>query len=276
MPLTTPPSVLPQYSDDQDHFLHVLDHLFRPAIVGAGYDLVKPIMRGADLIHAEIIKNLEQAELVLCDVSLLNPNVFFELGIRTALDRPVALIKDDRTTSYPFDTTMINYHSYDSRLAPWSLQAEIQALQDHITATAQRASGRNSLWQYFGLTQRAQPAEIENPVEGKLDLVLRELSALRSSAVSPVEAPRWPSDVWLTEEGLLDGSQTEGLTDELVEALISAVQIADELNANLYVVSHGDRSAELGLGRFKLDDDCRTRIEQTAAAVGVTLTISRA
>src|SRR4051794_29470049 len=182
MPLTTPQTAHEQYSGDADHFLHVLEHLFAPAVDAAGYDLIRPSARGGDLIHAEIIKNLEEAELVLCDVSNLNANVFFELGIRTALDRPVALVKDDRTATYPFDTTMINYHSYNSALAPWTLEAEIDALEQHLKDTVERANGRNSLWQYFGLTQRAKPAEITNPVEGKLDLMLEELARLRSAS----------------------------------------------------------------------------------------------
>lgn len=41
---------------------------------------------------------VEEADMVLCDMSRLNANVFFELGIRTALDRPAALVKDDQTT----------------------------------------------------------------------------------------------------------------------------------------------------------------------------------
>lgn len=142
---------------------------------------MKPIMRGADLIQAEIINNLEVADLVLCDVSLLNANVFFELGVRTALDRPVAMVKDDKTATYPFDTSMINYHSYDSSLAAWHLSDEIAKLKLHIAETATRADGRNSMWQYFGLTKRAEPAEVDNPLERKVDLLLREVEKIRAS-----------------------------------------------------------------------------------------------
>jgi len=45
------------------------------------------------LIHAEIIRNIENADLVLCDMSCLNPNVFFEFGIRTSLNKPVSVVK---------------------------------------------------------------------------------------------------------------------------------------------------------------------------------------
>ncbi len=73
---------------------------------------------GADLIHAEIIRKLEEADLVPCDRWTLNPNVFFELGIRTALDRPVALVRDDQTAILPFDTGILNTHTYRSALTP--------------------------------------------------------------------------------------------------------------------------------------------------------------
>src|SRR6266566_3832256 len=91
MPVTTPTS----YADDlrdPDHFGHVLEHLFTPALEQAGYTAIPPKMLGAALIHAEIIRHLEQADLVFADLSNHNPNVFFELGIRTSLDRPVVLV----------------------------------------------------------------------------------------------------------------------------------------------------------------------------------------
>ena len=96
MPIGTPDSS--QYQGDRDHFKHVLEHLFVPAIEMAGMNPVRPVVKGSDLIHAEIIKQLETAELVLCDISTLNANVFFELGIRTALNRPVCIIRDELTS----------------------------------------------------------------------------------------------------------------------------------------------------------------------------------
>lgn len=188
MPLTTPKAAIDTYSGDIAHFAHVLEHLFAPAVNAAGYTLIEPAMRGGDLIQAEIVKNLETADLVLCDMSLLNANVFFELGIRTALDKPVAMVKDDKTTSVPFDNSIINHHAYDSSLAPWTLATEIDALKQHLTDTATRSQDRNSLWRYFGVRQRAEPAEIENPIESKLDLLIREVDRLRGLGAS-VQAP---------------------------------------------------------------------------------------
>ncbi|MCX5998275.1 MAG: hypothetical protein NTU41_01430, partial [Chloroflexi bacterium] len=86
MPVSTPDSLVDKYSGDTDHFRHVLGHLFVPAIKAADLTPILPIAQGSDVIHAEIIKSLETAEFVLCDMSSLNPNVFFELGMRTAVN----------------------------------------------------------------------------------------------------------------------------------------------------------------------------------------------
>lgn len=46
-------------------------------------------------------------------MSILNANVFFEFGIRTALNKPVCILKDNLTKSIPFDASMVNYREYN-------------------------------------------------------------------------------------------------------------------------------------------------------------------
>ena len=184
MPVSTPELWVQRYND-QDHFRHVLDHLFTPALTSVNYEVVPPAASGSDLIHAEIIKNLEECELVLCDISTSNPNVFFELGIRTSLDRPVVLVRDDFTTQIPFDTGSINTYTYKSSLQPWILESQISCLAKHITEAAEKSGNRNSLWRYFGLTQRATPAEVTDPTQAKLDLLIGEVTRLANTAGTP-------------------------------------------------------------------------------------------
>lgn len=181
MPITPPEERLSTYSDGALHFAHVLDYLFTPVLESCEYKPIPPSASGSRIIHADIIENLEQADLVLCDISCLNPNVFFELGIRTALDKPVAIVKDDYTKHIPFDTLSINTYTYASSLAPWSLETDVPNLIEHIKSSVERANGRNSMWRYFGLTQRAAPAEIEDPRDAKLSLILEEVTKLNQS-----------------------------------------------------------------------------------------------
>ena len=73
----------------------------------------RPPKRGAsENIQAGIINDLSSADLVVADLSVLNPNVFLELGIRSALDLPVSLVWDGHD-KLPFDAGTIHTHEYD-------------------------------------------------------------------------------------------------------------------------------------------------------------------
>ena len=86
MPITTPDDAVDGYGGDKNHFGHVAKYIFEPAAVEAGYPFVPATVDSSRVIQAAIIKNLADAAIVLCDISLWNANVFFELGIRVALD----------------------------------------------------------------------------------------------------------------------------------------------------------------------------------------------
>lgn len=180
MPISTPESMLSFYNGDKDHFQHVLEHLFFPAIEKAGLKPVAPVAKGADVIHAEIIRNLESSDLVLCDMSSLNANVFFELGIRTALAKPVCVVKDDSTPRVPFDMTVVNYHTYLSALQPWTLAKEIDAIAEHIKHSRERSQGTNMLWRYFSMSQRAELSISKDPTNERLELVMSQIEGLSS------------------------------------------------------------------------------------------------
>jgi len=156
MPISTPD--LAAYSGDPDHFKHVLEHLFMPAVEKAGMTPIAPLAKGADLIQAEIVQHLEKDDFVLCDMSTLNANVFFELGIRTAVGKPVCVVKDDSTPKIPFDITVVNHDQYSKDLRPWGIAKEIDKLAEHLKETEKRCKGENMLWKYFSFSQRAHLA----------------------------------------------------------------------------------------------------------------------
>ena len=190
MPVTTPEQFLPIYNNDGAHFQHVLEHLIRPALEQLDFEVIPPTAAGADLIQAQIIENLETADLVLCDMSTLNPNVFFELGIRTALNKPVCMLRDNATPAVPFDTAIINFHTYLSELAPWTLEAQVQQLNQHIKDSIDRSNGHNALWRYFGLTTFASPPAQETGTDAKLDLLSFQVEALGRRLENP-SLPRY-------------------------------------------------------------------------------------
>lgn len=184
MPLTTPETFLSIYRGDKDHFEHVLDCLFIPALEKSNLKLIKPLAKGAELIHGRIIKHIETSDLVLCDISTLNPNVFFELGVRSALNKPLCLVKDDVTKKIPFDTSVINHHTYKSSLPSWEIQKEIDQLSEHIEDSIKTSKGINELWKYFGLSSVAYPAEEKGGVEDRLDYLTLQIESLKEKIQS--------------------------------------------------------------------------------------------
>lgn len=181
MPITTPDAMREAYSGKADHFRHVLDYLLVPSVEDAGFEAIRPVATGADLIHAKIINQLETSELVLCDMSCLNANVFFELGIRTALNKPVCMVIDDVSASAPFDTTIINHHKYSGGLEVWRLKEERKTMVAHVKASAVETN--NTLWKYFGLSGVAQ-APATPGEDDRLDYLSRQVEALAKTVKS--------------------------------------------------------------------------------------------
>lgn len=193
MPVTTPPSRVDEYGGDTEHFAHVLEHLFCPAVEAAGYKPVRPVAEGAEIIHARTIENLSNADLVLCDMSSLNPNVFFEFGIRVALDRPVCVVQDDVTGKIPFDASVINCYQYASNLSPWFLESQIPGLTKHIQRSGSDAGRTRSLWQYFGLSARAHlSSQASSEEDDKLAYLTIQMEAIRRQMDTLSQPPSAP------------------------------------------------------------------------------------
>mgnify|MGYP002725742565 CR=1 FL=1 len=177
MPITTHHPEL--YGGDRDHFFHVLEHLFEPAIREAGLEPIRPIAKGADIIHAEIIGNLNEGDMVLCDMSGFNPNVFFELGVRTALNKPICLVKDDKTPKIPFDIAPVNTHTYSSGVAVWEATKQVRGLAQHIRESVESGKKGNFIWKFYGLENAAGHAFKDGGgEENTLELVKLRLEGL--------------------------------------------------------------------------------------------------
>jgi hypothetical protein len=254
MPITTSPKDAQLYNDDQ-HFAHTLTHLMIPAVKRANYQALPPIAAGADLIHAEIVRKLETADLVLCDISSLNPNVFFELGIRTAVDRPVCIVRDTFTKQIPFDTGIMNVHQYDPSLSPWTLDGEVDAIAQHLQAAAKRSEGRNPLWRYFGLTTRAAFKEGESSLEEKIDLLMLQLdNAQRVSQASNL----------VERSTIFDSRRETAFLEELDHVL-------GRSRNKVRSIAFGPGSVQIDIGTIDLTVEQYSRLKHLAGLSGLQL-----
>lgn len=170
MPITTPDFMIQTYNNDSEHFNNILEYLFVPVLEKMGYDIERPITEGSEIIQSKIINNLFSADMVLCDISILNPNVFFELGIRTALNKKVCMVKDDITKIIPFDTSIINVHTYTSSLPQWKAENEKKDLERHIKSTKSQ-SNENALWSVFGVKNDNVATQIDESSSKEIELL---------------------------------------------------------------------------------------------------------
>ena len=142
MPFGTKPG-----ADGKDiDFNRIYAELLKPALEAAGCEVFRADeeQRAGD-IRTDMFQELLVADLVLADLTLDNPNVWYELGVRHALRaRGVVLVQGPRPTS-PFDIytdRKLRYRLKDGAPDPAFVDADRAALtaMAHATlnATAQR------------------------------------------------------------------------------------------------------------------------------------------
>lgn len=129
-------------------FSEVLNALITPAGVNAGFKVETARKDGSDIIQATIVNDLLNADLVVADLTDHNPNVLFELGMRMAFDKPVALIRAEGTGQIFDVDSMLRVWEYSSNLWRSSLESDIPALTAHIKGAW---DGRNSGKTYLQL-----------------------------------------------------------------------------------------------------------------------------
>lgn len=115
-------------------FKEVLESLLIPAGIDAEFNVETSNKQGSDVIQSTIINDLLEADLVIADLTDHNPNVLFELGLRMAMDKPVALIKS-KDTGKIFDIdNMLRVYEYNQNLWKSTIEKDVPALSEHFKA----------------------------------------------------------------------------------------------------------------------------------------------
>ena len=162
-----------------DHWAEILA-IVQSAADMAGFD--GRLVSAADyagIILKQIIQNLYDDPIVVCDVSARNPNVMFELGLRLAFDKPTILIKDDKT-EYAFDTSPIEHLDYPRGLRFTKIVEFKERLAEKIQGTYKQATSDKSyttFLKHFG-TFKVATVDVKQ-VPGQ-EFIMEELSALKA------------------------------------------------------------------------------------------------
>ena len=86
-------------------------------------------IKEAGNIREDMFRLILEADLVICDLSIHNANVFYELGIRHALRRHRTILIRDESVSddIPFDLQTDRYFAYDAK-KPGAFRKELQEI----------------------------------------------------------------------------------------------------------------------------------------------------
>jgi hypothetical protein len=125
-------------------YSEVLTNLITPAGVEAGFKVETARKPGSDIIQSTIINDLLDADLVIADLSDHNPNVLFELGVRMAHDKPIALIRAEGTAAIFDVDNMLRVLDYNPNLWKSTLEIDLPRLTAHITAVWESRDSTNT------------------------------------------------------------------------------------------------------------------------------------
>lgn len=93
--------------------------IFKPALESVDYSVTRvDELYGSHPILEDIQRLIKESDLILCDMSTRNPNVFYELGLAHAIGKPVILVSNN-IDDIPFDLKHIRTIIYKTEEAGW-------------------------------------------------------------------------------------------------------------------------------------------------------------
>ncbi|EML0279938.1 hypothetical protein HJ029_22945 [Vibrio parahaemolyticus] len=174
-----------QQGYDSDHFTQVYEDIIKPAIDLAGMAPVRADeTANTNLIQLDILRKVIESDIAICDMSAKNPNVFYELGVRQAFDKPTVLMIDDETSA-PFDVSSLRYVDYKRGMRYRDVNSAVKRLADTLKETYSKRDDKaeiNSLIRLMELTSPAQLAQVELSEEDRTEklheLQISELTSM--------------------------------------------------------------------------------------------------
>ncbi len=105
-----------------------------PVAENAGFEIIRvDEIPGPGIILDDIQQQIEQAHAVVAEISLHNPNVFYELGYAHALKKPaVLLVRREEGAKMPFDVRGYRAIFYDDSIG--GKKNVERNLQQHLNA----------------------------------------------------------------------------------------------------------------------------------------------
>src|SRR5215469_10427945 len=218
----------------------VYKELFAPAIAAAG---LQPHRADADRrggsIHLDMFQDLLLAEFVVADLTLDNPNVWYEIGVRHALRAGGTVLTYALRDRLPFDIAGQRVQRYTlkgGQLDPETIEPKRSALTQAIEATVGAWRGRRASPVYQQLPNLREP-DWKTLKVGEINQFWQSLEAWQSR-IEVARRKQRPGDILVLAE------ETPNSVLEF-EALRTAARALVRLNRSRYALSIIERARQL-------------------------------
>lgn len=145
--------ILPTSDPDgyaQGHFNRVYEYIIAPACRMAGFWPERADNPNTNNVALDIMKNMVDSEMTLCDLSTNNSNALYGLAIRQALSLPLTLMKDSKTQT-KYGLHEFGVIEYDESLRIDTVQKAIETLSEALKKNFADMPDTNSLLYSLGI-----------------------------------------------------------------------------------------------------------------------------
>ena len=133
--------------------------VIRRSVQEAGMEAIRADEQtGSNIIHSEMFKELRDRTVVLADLSLGNPNVYYELGIRHVLAPGGTVLICRQGTELPFDVRLsrVVFYRYNGTDIDWEV---VEDVVPRLKAALETAKERRPDSPVHALLERVYPEE---------------------------------------------------------------------------------------------------------------------
>lgn len=260
-------------SDDRTHADWLLEDIIQPVFEGhfPDFDVSRSdTISDPGRIDTQIIDALLNVDLVVADLSTLNPNAFYEIGIRHTIQKPIIHMHLEGQR-IPFDIASFRSIKF-SRKRPRDIRAARDALK--IAVMAVLAPGYhvdNPVTFSRGkieFEKTATPGDLV--ILDELEAIKRRMSELESYAVSTIPR-RAPAEHPLPQAGWirLALSFAQGTGPDQIQSFVHSTVQA--VFPSLHKATIEPERTVLTVDALEVSSDKFMRLTKAAAEVGLTI-----
>ncbi len=212
--------------------------IIKPAATEAGYNCFRADeIRTTGLIDIPMYEWLRDADLVIADLSTLNPNAFFELGVRYALRPRSTIVMAEDGIDNPFDTNHVSFELYrhDGKSLDFEVVDETKRrLLALIKATEDDGKIDSPVHIFLDNFHDGKPDDCSLPEECAVDAPSDELARIAKTTYSVVREQiqfLFLQKKFSEAAALLEGVrlvQRSQVSDEILQKLVLATYKSEE------------------------------------------------